>query len=307
MERVAVLDLLRGIAALCVAIPHFIMLSAPSATVAEVVSVLAVEVFFVLSGFVLGPQILRCLHTGRADDLGIFLVRRWMRTIPPYLFALALISTIVGNVELADLVRYALYVENLFAQHNVNDYFSVAWSLSIEEWFYVLFPGLLIIAAWCFRGHRDRFAILFALVFIGAISLSRLLFGDLHDWGPSVRRVVVFRIDSIAYGFLLYLFLQRRTGEELHLDATMFRVPAAALLFVAAASIAGLLTWRIAAVQDGLAETLFPFAAAAFGISAILLANSTRIYFSEGLGWPKAATFSDGCLTRSIYFTLASR
>ena len=37
-----------------------------------------------------------------------------MRTIPPYLFALALISVIVGHVELADLARYALYVANLY-------------------------------------------------------------------------------------------------------------------------------------------------------------------------------------------------
>jgi peptidoglycan/LPS O-acetylase OafA/YrhL len=85
MERIAALDLLRGIAALAVAVPHFIMLNAAVGW-AEIVSVLAVEVFFVLSGFVLGPQILRCLHSGQASDLGVFLARRWMRTIPPYLF-----------------------------------------------------------------------------------------------------------------------------------------------------------------------------------------------------------------------------
>jgi peptidoglycan/LPS O-acetylase OafA/YrhL len=113
MERVAALDLLRGTAALSVAVPHFIMLNS-AAGWAETVSVLAVEVFFVLSGFVLGRQILRCLHSGQAGDLGIFLARRCMRTIPPYLFALALISVIVGHVELADLARYALYVANLY-------------------------------------------------------------------------------------------------------------------------------------------------------------------------------------------------
>ncbi len=113
MERVAALDLLRGTAALSVAVPHFIMLNS-AADWAETVSVLAVEVFFVLSGFVLGPQILRCLRSGQTSDLGVFLARRWMRTIPPYLFALALISAIVGHAELADVARYALYVENLY-------------------------------------------------------------------------------------------------------------------------------------------------------------------------------------------------
>ncbi len=194
MERVAALDLLRGVAALSVAIPHFVMLNSASDP-AEIVSVLAVEVFFVLSGFVLGPQILRCLRSGQAGDLGVFLARRWMRTIPPYLFALALMSVIVGHVELADLARYALYVENLFAQDNVTDYFPVAWSLSIEEWFYIAFPGLLMIAAWRLRNNRDGFAVLVALGFIGTITVLRQLFGNLDDWGPSVRRVVAFRVE----------------------------------------------------------------------------------------------------------------
>jgi peptidoglycan/LPS O-acetylase OafA/YrhL len=279
VERVASLDLLRGIAALSVAIPHFIMLSTSSSGPAESVSVLAVEVFFVLSGFVLGPQILHCLHTGRAGDLRIFLVRRWMRTIPPYLFALALISTIVGHVRPADLTRYVFYVENLLAQHNVDDYFPVAWSLSIEEWFYVAFPGLLMIAAWGFRSDRDRFAVLTALCFIGAVTVLRLLFGDLDDWGSSVRRVVLFRLDSIAYGFLLYMSIRHSTSRTPRTNSPLFSLPAASLLFGAAATIVGVATWRIEAARSHIAETLFPFAAAAFGMSAILLAYAARGVF----------------------------
>jgi peptidoglycan/LPS O-acetylase OafA/YrhL len=279
-RRVATLDLLRGIAAFSVAVPHFIMLNSAAAS-AEMISVLAVEVFFVLSGFVLGPQILRCLHSGEVSALGIFLARRWMRTIPPYLFALVLISMIVGHVELADLTRYALYVENLFAQHNANDYFPVAWSLSIEEWFYIAFPALLMIAARCFRNRRDRFAVLVALCFIGAITLLRLIFGDLDNWGPSVRRVVTFRVDSIAYGFLLYMFVRRYAGSTSDWRAAVFRVPTAALLLTVAAAVAGGLMWRIEAAQSHLAEALFPFAAAGFGISAILLATSARELFQH--------------------------
>jgi peptidoglycan/LPS O-acetylase OafA/YrhL len=299
MERVAALDLLRGIAALAVAIPHFVMLNAASDP-AEIVSVLAVEVFFVLSGFVLGPQILRCLHSGQAGDLGIFLARRWMRTIPPYLFALALISVIVGHVELADLVRYALYVENLFAQDNVTDYFPVAWSLSIEEWFYIAFPGLLMIAAWRFRNHRDGFAVLVALCFIAVITVLRQLFGDLDDWGPSVRRVVAFRVDSIAYGFLLYMFVLHRGRRASNWPAAPFNQAAAAVLFIVAASVAGVLTWRIETVHSHTAETLFPFAAAGFGISAILLAYSVRHPFQRSPALTACCAFL-GRVSYSLY------
>jgi peptidoglycan/LPS O-acetylase OafA/YrhL len=299
MERVAAFDLLRGIAALSVAIPHFILLNSKAGW-AESVSVLAVEVFFVLSGFVLGPQILRCLRSGRAGDLGVFLARRWMRTIPPYLFALALISVIVGHVELADFTRYALYVENLFAQHNVNDFFPVAWSLSIEEWFHIAFPGLLMTAAWCFRNNRDGFAILAALCFIGAITLLRLVFGDLDDWGASVRRVVAFRIDSIAYGFLLYMFVVSRAPSASDWRAAVFNPGAAAFLFIAAASFAGVLMWRIEAAKSHIAETLFPFAAAGFGIAAILLAYSARHVFQHSSWLTECSTFL-GRVSYSLY------
>jgi peptidoglycan/LPS O-acetylase OafA/YrhL len=299
MERIAALDLLRGIAALAVAVPHFIILNAAVGW-AETVSVLAVEVFFVLSGFVLGPQILRCLHSGQASDLGVFLARRWMRTIPPYLFALALISVIVGHIELADLARYALYVENLYAQHNVNDYFPVAWSLSIEEWFYIAFPGLLMTTAWCFRNNRDGFAVVIALGFIATISLLRAAFGDLDDWGPGVRRVVAFRVDSIAYGFLLYMFVRHWAQSASDWRAAVFNPLAAAVLFIVAASFAAVLMWRIEAVQSHGAETLFPFAAAGFGISAILLAYSARHAVQRNSRLTACCTFL-GRVSYSLY------
>ena len=60
-ERIESLDLLRGMATFAVMIPHFFMYYVKDAsTVAEIISVTAVEVFFVLSGFVLGPQIVLC-------------------------------------------------------------------------------------------------------------------------------------------------------------------------------------------------------------------------------------------------------
>jgi peptidoglycan/LPS O-acetylase OafA/YrhL len=299
MERVAALDLLRGMAALSVAIPHFIMLSS-TADWAEIVSVLAVEVFFVLSGFVLGPQILRCLRSGQAGDLGVFLARRWMRTIPPYLFALALFSVIVGHIEVADFARYALYVENLFAQHNANDYFPVAWSLSIEEWFYITFLSLLMAAAWCFRTSRDWFAVCIALCFVGAITLLRSLYGDLNDWGANVRRIVLFRIDSIAYGFLFFMFVRSCAGIAAGWRASVFNPRGAAVMFLVAASLAGVLTWRIETIHSHLAETLFPFAAAGFGISSILAAYSARRIFLHSVPVTQCCAFL-GRVSYSLY------
>jgi peptidoglycan/LPS O-acetylase OafA/YrhL len=163
--------------------------------------------------------------------------------------------------------------------------------LSIEEWFYIAFPGVLMTAAWCFRNNRDGFAVLVALCFIGTITLLRLLFGNLDDWGPGVRRVVAFRVDSIAYGFLLYVFVRQCAGIASDWRAAAFNLPAAAVLFIAATSFAGVPMWRIEAAQSHVAETLFPFAAAGFGISAILLAYSARNVFQSNSRLTECCTF----------------
>jgi peptidoglycan/LPS O-acetylase OafA/YrhL len=276
--RIASLDLLRGLAAFSVAIPHYLILSLGGSDLAERVSVLAVEVFFVLSGFVLAPQILACLEDGRPANLGIFLVRRWMRTVPPYVFALLMISVIAGHLLTADFFRYAFYVQNLFAQHNADDYFPVAWSLSIEEWFYVTFPIWLTAIARLARRRGAWTAGAIGVGFIATITLARSLFGHYDDWGPEVRRVVAFRVDSIAYGFILYL-LVRHLGPRLGLGRRA-AAGLAALTFAAVA--AG--TFAIAAgVQGGgiWFAHAFPFAAAAFGMSAIVLCYALRGVFQN--------------------------
>jgi len=267
-NRVAGLDLLRGLAALSVALPHFFAYRGAFPDSAETISALAVEVFFVLSGYVLAPQILFCLGAGRPRHLGVFLVRRWMRTIPPYLVALLLISILSRQIGDADFLRYLIYAQNLFRQSNTTDYFAIAWSLSVEEWFYISFPSLLLAAAWLF-GRRDRrFAVAFGIGFCLAIVIARTLFGDLGDWGAAVRRVVAFRLDSIGYGFLLYLAVDRAGTARLH------RVPGwvIALILVLATVCAYAVLDRITETGDHAAEQLFPFSAAIFGGASILCA-----------------------------------
>lgn len=265
-ERVGSLDLVRGIAALCVAIPHFLNYHGVGGVALESLSVIAVEVFFVLSGFVLAPQILLILSTRSPRVLRTFLVRRWMRTIPAYIVALFLISAITQAVGSADFWRYLFYMQNLFRQSNAQDYYSIAWSLSVEEWFYLTFP-LFMLAA-CFGQARDiRHYAVAAIVFIALISVLRTAFGNSLDWGPSVRRVVIFRINSIAYGFLLYLALR---GRSVGRPAVMF-----AGLILSAALMFALLQ---AVEQSWFAQILYPLAAALFGSFVIVSALAVEAW-----------------------------
>jgi peptidoglycan/LPS O-acetylase OafA/YrhL len=283
IERVESLDLLRGLAAFAVMVPHYFMYYLKDAsTFAEIISVTAVEVFFVLSGFVLGPQIVLCAQRRNLSTVRTFLARRWMRTIPSYLVALLAISVIFRQVGSADFFRYATYLQNLFTQHNKLDYYPVAWSLSVEEWYYVVFPLFLLLYGRITKRSGDWFeCVCAALLFIGCITLIRATYGDIADWGANVRRIVVFRIDSIAYGFLLYLFLQRVKLEW----NWCFRL----LSFFALTAITLLLVHiNIKGLESdaGWLRHVNPAVSATFGISMVMFFLSLNSLF--GKRWMKA-------------------
>jgi peptidoglycan/LPS O-acetylase OafA/YrhL len=306
-ERVESLDLLRGLAAFAVMIPHFFMYYLANASaIAEIISVTAVEVFFVLSGFVLGPQIVLCARRKNWPTLRTFLLRRWMRTIPSYLVALLAISVIFGQIGSLDFFRYASYLQNLFSQHNARDYYPVAWSLSVEEWYYVAFPPFLLLYGKLTRGASESFEYVgAALVFILFVTLARAIYGDTADWGEHVRRVVAFRVDSIAYGFLLYLILQPAKFEW---NATLRSL---AFLFLVVTT-ALLLHVNLQMLESGAAwpKHVHPFASAAFGMSTVTFFLSINSLLRTQ--WMKAVATYLGHISYPVYlfhlailFTLA--
>jgi peptidoglycan/LPS O-acetylase OafA/YrhL len=293
MKRVAALDLLRGLAAFAVAIPHYFTLNSTDWIGADIVAVTAVEVFFVLSGFVLAPQILNQVIGQPARNLRTFLLRRWMRTIPPYLVALLCVSYVTGQLWTADFARYAFYVQNLFFQANTNDYYPVAWSLSVEEWFYVTFAPLVFVIALACRSDAWRTAVFVAVGLIVAIEIARLTFGDFAQWDAEVRRVVAFRVDSIVFGFLLYVAVAK-FGEDVQ-PSIRLALP----LFVICSAAAGVVTY-LATKGNLLSELLFPYAVASMGGSAVWLAYRAEFLFA---GRKLLADFSTyiGGISYSVY------
>ena len=213
--RIISLDFLRFLAAMSVAGPHLVIYFALSKNlvVLEIITSLSVEIFFVLSGFVLCPFLARIFEsaTGTGKNLLIFLIRRWMRTLPLYFLALAFFVILFsGKLDLTAF-QYLLFLQNLYWPPPEFDYFSVSWSLAVEEWFYVLFPAFiaLFFLLWsAIRPIENRVtAFLFgAVAFIGVFTVLRLV-ADVpaENWGYNVRRVVQFRIDSLGFGILLYL------------------------------------------------------------------------------------------------------
>ena len=297
MKRSASLDFLRGAAAFAVAIPHYLTANAPFQPYAEAFAIAGVEVFFVLSGFVLAPQIVDWVVGKPSRNLGVFLVRRWMRTIPPYIVALTVIAALTGNLMTADFARYLFYVENLFYSANHVDFYPVAWSLAVEEWFYVLFaPALFLVAR--LLGKRDRrFEAIFAVLVIVVVAALRLSFAP-HDWDLNVRRVTLFRVDSIVWGFLLYLALERRAPIGLEAASGQGRLGVLLALLVVAIPVE--LGVAILAVGgDVTAQRAFPYVSAAFGMIAVgVLWRAEGLFHNRVV---RGASFYLGRVSYSVY------
>ena len=152
-----------------------------------------VDVFFVISGFLITGLLVRELEGTGTISLRGFYARRAKRLLPlsaVLLVAVGVLSMILlsplRNTEVAgDIIASALYVANWhFAAQSV-DYFAQGlepspvlhlWSLAIEEQFYVVWPGLMLAVTWIFRrrGYSVR-PILW--VAVTAIFVASLIYG----------------------------------------------------------------------------------------------------------------------------------
>ena len=165
-QRYSSIDLLRFFAASTVALAHLMITKNGFNISLEIISSMAVEVFFIISGFVLAPQIIKIVQSNDINVLKIFLLRRWYRTIPLYVLSLILTSIALNKIFSIDIIKYLFFLQNFFNSWIEDDYFSISWSLSVEEWFYVLFPTFLILLSGIFKKTNNKELIVFTLIFI---------------------------------------------------------------------------------------------------------------------------------------------
>jgi peptidoglycan/LPS O-acetylase OafA/YrhL len=264
-QRVIALDGVRGLAALGVILPHYLMMTKWQVNIWESVSIIGVEVFFVLSGFVLARQIIFCLSGETRCLLPIFFLRRWMRTLPPYILALTIMGILTGHLFDQNFFRHLFFLQNLSSIDDAEDFFAPAWSLSVEEWFYVLFPLYLAMMSYlrCSIGFS---AFMFVFIFFVA-KVAALLTGIEHF--SVVRRLVIFRLDSICFGFILFIGL-----SWLHERRKPVVGGIAALLLIASSLALIAIFKQIWDGHRGLPQLMFFYLVAVFGASLIAVASA---------------------------------
>ncbi len=107
-----------------------------------------VDLFFVLSGFLIASQLFSQLKLGGSFSLKQFFIKRTFRILPTFLFTLGLyffFSSFPEKQSLPPLWKFLTFTQNISL--NLQDFgaFSHAWSLCVEEHFYLLFPVILFL------------------------------------------------------------------------------------------------------------------------------------------------------------------
>jgi peptidoglycan/LPS O-acetylase OafA/YrhL len=175
-----------------------------------------VELFFVLSGFLIGGILIKIFENNSKLSLQLikdFWIRRWFRTLPNY-YLILFVNIILAyygiiNDDFSQFnIKFFFFLQN-FSQPFYN-FFWESWSLSIEEWFYLLFPLVLSLSYLILKKFNveRKFILLFSIfIFLVTPFLLRFFYASKFSvdefWlGVRIYKVVIYRLDGIALGLL---------------------------------------------------------------------------------------------------------
>lgn len=194
-SRVHGLDTLRALAIMLVFANHYMSFVSHEATFGwfSEIGWAGVDLFFALSGYLIGNQIFAALREdGAARNFSFwrFYARRLLRTLPAFYFVLALYAFWpywAGSVAHAPWWKYLTFTLNFGLKPGT--LFSHAWSLCVEEQFYLLLPPVALAIAAIARAGRGAAARRLALALgwaalAAAVAAGMVLRADW--WQPSM-------------------------------------------------------------------------------------------------------------------------
>lgn len=203
----------RAAAALWVLVYHVWLLSGGATTALRIfggvdlspllaMGYLGVDVFFVLSGFVLAWQVLQPAPSKQQVPYGTFLRRRILRVYPAYyacLTVLLLLSLWGADPRppgVTDVALHAVMFHN-FVDKSVSSINPVFWSMPFEWQFYLVFPYLVLAIL-----RQRPFLLLGLCMGIAAVTKLLILVGGPEGWTHVLLAQLPFRIDEFVFGMV---------------------------------------------------------------------------------------------------------
>jgi peptidoglycan/LPS O-acetylase OafA/YrhL len=221
--RVFGLDVLRFLAIIFVVFGHSaILVPKEFKPTIRIITLDGVAIFFVLSGFLIGGILLKVLEKQKPTfgTLLNFWSRRWLRTLPVYFFILSFVIgfTYIYKPERLpeEWYKYYFFIQNF--NQVIPNFFKESWSLSIEEWFYLLVPSALFLILRIFKYNLKKSSLLLIIFGISSIIFYRhILFINealplinkkdiITDYAEKIGELITYqvipRLDSIMFGVL---------------------------------------------------------------------------------------------------------
>jgi len=202
------LDALRALAIMLVIVAHYPKPEGGLAMRVLNFGWVGVDLFFVLSGYLIAGQLFAAVAGGREVSLSAFYIRRFLRTLPNYYVVLAvygLLPMLLSAIPATPLGKYTIFAQNF----GVPAVFSPSWSLCVEEQFYLLFPIVVVLLT------RSRWAGLGVSIAAGILIVEIAIRSSIWltwrpDLLPSTQAVDVYmghlyfptycRLDGITLG-----------------------------------------------------------------------------------------------------------
>ena len=175
------LDTLRAAAIVFVMLHHYVLFVSHRDTFGWLGEIgwVGVDLFFALSGYLIGNQIFQGMRSSQAFSLPRFYARRLLRTLPNFYVVLALYYLwpwFRGDLDLLPLWRFLTFTQNINLMPGTA--FSHAWSLCIEEQFYLVLPALALVIASLRRSLRWAW-IAVAVAFCAGMAVRFTLWNEL--------------------------------------------------------------------------------------------------------------------------------
>jgi peptidoglycan/LPS O-acetylase OafA/YrhL len=306
-SRIHGLDTLRAVAVALVVLHHYTLFVSDAPTFGWVGTMgwAGVDLFFALSGYLIGNQIFAALGSARGFGLARFYGRRLLRTLPNFWAVLALYALWPawrGGTPMLPLWQYLTFTQNIHLQPGTA--FSHAWSLCIEEQFYMLLPAAAILgAALGQAGVKQRWAWGALLMAVIAGMLARATIWQ--DGQDATNRLGYYyqyiyysswcRADELLAGVALALLKHRAPGPWNRILAH-----GNALLAAGTAVIGAAFAWFI---DDhyAFAQTVAGYPLLALGFSLLILAALAPDSLLHRVRVPGAASLA--LLSYAIYLT----
>ena len=226
---------------------------------------LGVELFFVLSGFLITGILLRSKE--RPDYFRNFYFRRILRIAPAYLL-LILVLKVSGIIDWRFVLACLLYVANMTTIVGTTLQYGPLWSLSVEEQFYIVWPLLL-------KRTSVRTTLWVTLALCVVCPIARLV-KLWHNPYQAVEFKTYYIGDALAYGALISVCLTMGYLQRANIRRT-------AILWMAA-GLAGIIgIFRYANPSVGIALHRVPFAWIFVGLVMLAVARGNREFSPSNL------------------------